>query len=165
MCKGLNFRSLLGKKDRIPCWTAVFVSTGWVVCLSCHALRPPFERSRFPMEQPGGYIPVNWEPFFAYFFWFGETKISLLLTTNISKISQNYLKVSVTQLVTFLEVSQNFPGPVSINYNSNPKPLTDGQMAFCDLSHRDYQSFPGGFCHPTVVSFDFFTYFLNKKNK
>ena len=85
----------------------------------------------------------------------GDIKILSLQSQTFHKSSHNHLKGSVTQLVTFADVSQN---GLCIHYIVIRYPKQIVQMAFCDLSytyHKQVTSVsPACFCHPTVGNFD-----------
>ena len=65
----------------------------------------------------------------------GRHQNSLPLTTNFSQKLTQPSKGSVTQLVTFADVSQNSLCPLPIHYIVIRYPQQMVQMAFCDLSH------------------------------
>ena len=63
---------------------------------------------------------------------------------------------SVTQLVTFADITQNRLCTLPIHYIVIRYPQQMVQMGLCDLSHT-YQVtnvFPACFCHPTLGNFD-----------
>ena len=65
---------------------------------------------------------------------------------------------SVTQLVTFADVSQNGLCHLPIHYIVIRYPQQMVQVAFCDLSHTYHKQVtnvsPACFCHPTVWNVD-----------
>ena len=65
----------------------------------------------------------------------GDIKTPSLSPLTFHKSSHNYLKGSVTQLVTFADVSQNLICPLPIHYIVIRYPQQMVQMAFCDLLH------------------------------
>ena len=88
----------------------------------------------------------------------GDIKILSLSPQTFHKSSPNHLNGSVTELMTFADVSQNRLCPLPIHYIVIRYPQRMVQMALCDLSHAYHKQVtnvsPACFCHPTVGNFD-----------